>query len=378
MNEITPIALKNMNNSNASNSNTMSKISFNNKPNPFSTALKAKVDTYFESQQVTPVGNTPLFFKNVFLIGSLAALYVILVFFNPNVWVAILLCVLLGFNLALIGFNIMHEAGHQSLSKRKWLNILSSYSLNAMGGNIYIWKLKHNISHHTYTNIDGEDHDINLKPFMRMDENQPRYWYHRYQYLYWVVFYGLAYAQWVLFQDFTQYFSHRMAPGAAQNKFEVKEHIIFWISKLFYVFTYIALPIFMVGIIKTIIGYSIAAVVCGFVISLVFQMAHAVEIADFPKPNPSSNKIEQEWAVHQVKTTADFATKNKLVSWLVGGLNFQVEHHLFPKVSHVYYSKIRPLVKETCKEFNLTYNEYPSFFKAFISHLRYLKKLGTA
>jgi linoleoyl-CoA desaturase len=167
-----------------------------------------------------------------------------------------------------------------------------------------------------------------------------------------------------------------MGPKAEKQQFAVKEHFIFWITKIFYVFAYIVLPMFTVGVVKTIIGYSIAAVVCGFVISIVFQMAHTVEIADFPLPNPSSNKIEHEWAVHQVNTTANFATKNKVISWMVGGLNFQVEHHLFPKISHVYYSKIRPMVKETCKEFNLTYNEYPSFFKAFASHLRHLKKLG--
>ena len=378
MNEIKPETLTNKQSSNVSNSKSMPKISFNNRPNPFSVALKQKVDAYFKKEEVNPVGNSPLFFKNIFLIASLVVLYVILVFFTPVAWVSTILCGLLGLNFALIGFNVMHEGGHQSLSKHKWLNIISGYSLNVMGGNIYFWKLKHNISHHTYTNIDGEDHDINLKPFMRMDENQPRYWFHKYQYLYWAVFYCMAYFAWISFEDFNKYFTGRMGPKAEKHKLSVKEHFIFWITKILYAFAYIVLPMFLVGVVKTIIGYSIAAIVCGFVISVVFQMAHTVEVADFPQPDEASNKIESEWAIHQINTTANFATKNKVISWFVGGLNFQVEHHLFPKVSHVYYSKIRPLVIETCQEFNITYNEYPSFFKAFASHLRHLKKLGTA
>jgi linoleoyl-CoA desaturase len=258
------------------------------------------------------------------------------------------------------------------------MNTIAGYSLNLVGGNSHFWKLKHNINHHTYTNISGDDHDINLSPLMRVEESQPRYWFHKYQHVYCMFFYSLTYLSWIFVDDFQKYFTGRMASGADKHTFDMKQHFIFWISKFFYCSIFIVLPIIMVGLIPTIIGYLVAALVCGLFISIIFQLAHLVEATSFPKPNCDSNRIEQEWALHQLSTTTDFGTKNKVLSWLVGGLNFQVEHHLFPKVSHVYYSYIRKLVKETCEEHQVTYNEYPSFFMAFKSHFAYLKRLGSA
>jgi linoleoyl-CoA desaturase len=134
----------------------------------------------------------------------------------------------------------------------------------------------------------------------------------------------------------------------------------------------------MLGPLYALTGYAIVTFICGLFISIVFQLAHVVEGTLFPAPNDQTNKIEQEWAIHQVSTTANFSTKNKFLSWLLGGLNFQVEHHLFPKVSHVHYPAINKLVKETCREFNIRYLEYPSVSKAFRSHLAHIKKLGVA
>src|SRR5689334_3925066 len=180
----------------------MPQISFNNKPNPFFQSLKLKVDRYFTENKKKPWGNRHLFIKNTILVSSMVTLYVILVFFTPHPAISIPLCILLGICFALIGFNIMHEGAHQSISKYKWVNALSAYSLNMMGGMSHFWKMKHNISHHTYTNISGEDHDINLEPLLRMDKNQPRYWFHRYQHYYWIFLYSITYIAWVYYQDF--------------------------------------------------------------------------------------------------------------------------------------------------------------------------------
>lgn len=313
--------------------------------------------------------------KSSILIITLISIYVTLVFFTPTTWISLILCGLLGFNFAAIGFNIMHEGGHGSFSKNKILNNFGAYSLNVMGGTIYFWKQKHNINHHTYTNIDGMDHDIDVK-FMRMHEEQPKFKYHRFQHIYWVLLYGISYMAWILYQDFEKYFSQKMGSKGVKRKIERKEHFIFWGTKLFYITTYLIVPIIMVGALETLIGFVIAGFVCGYSISIVFQLAHVVEGTQFPEPNPESGKMEQEWAVHQVVTTANFATKSKLVSWFLGGLNFQVEHHLFPKISHVHYPQINKLVMETCKEFNVGYIEYPTVYKAFASHLSHIKKLG--
>jgi linoleoyl-CoA desaturase len=126
------------------------------------------------------------------------------------------------------------------------------------------------------------------------------------------------------------------------------------------------------------IGYTLIVLVTGFIISIVFQLAHVVEDLNFPEPNPETKKIDNEWAIHQIETTANFATKSKLVSWYVGGLNFQVEHHLFPKISHIHYPQINQFVRETCEQFNLNYIEFPTMLGAVKSHLSHLKQIGVA
>lgn len=353
----------------------MSKVSFNNKQSPFFTSLKGKVNDYFSDNNIRTYGNKKLYIKSTIQISSAIILYVLLVFFNPGTLISILLCCLLGINLAVIGFNVMHEGGHQSFSRYKWLNTIGAYSLNVLGGNTFFWKIKHNISHHTYTNIDGMDSDIDLRPFMRLHENQSRLWIHKFQHFYCIVLYGMSYFAWVFWDDFQKYFTGKISPEQ-KKKMDVKEHLIFWITKIMYVGVYIVLPIFIVGILKALVGFAIICFVCGIAIAVVFQLAHVVEGTSFPQPDKVSNKIEQEWAIHQVNTTANFSTKSSVVSWLLGGLNFQVEHHLFPKISHVHYPKINQLVRKTCEEFKVNYLEYPSFFKAIYSHLSHIKKLG--
>ncbi|MEO5911882.1 MAG: acyl-CoA desaturase [Pelobium sp.] len=355
----------------------MSKVSFNNSKSPFFKALKEKVNDYFAKNSIPKTGGPKLFFKSLIIILSGISLYTILVFFTPPAIIAIFLCALLGINLAVIGFNIMHEGGHGSFSKYKWINKFSAYSLNAMGGTIHFWKQKHNIDHHTYTNIEGLDHDIHVK-FMRMHQEQPKRAYHKFQHLYWVLLYGLSYMAWILFEDFSKYFSGKMGKAAEKRKFDKKEHLIFWLTKLTYLFVYFIVPILMVGWLETLVGFVVIGVICGFTLSIVFQLAHVVEGTQFPMPQLETQKITSEWAIHQVSTTSNFATKSKIVSWFLGGLNFQVEHHLFPNISHVHYPHINKLVKETCQEFNVSYNEHKTMAKAFISHLGIIYKLGQA
>lgn len=355
----------------------MSRITFNNKQTPFFSSLKEKVNQYFADNNIHTSGNRKLYTKSVIQIVSAVTFYVTLVFFTPGTIVSLILCVLFGINLAVIGFNVMHEGGHQSFSKNKTLNTLGAYSLNVLGGNTFFWKIKHNINHHTYTNIEGMDSDIDLQPFMRLHENQSHKWIHKFQHIYCLFLYGISYISWVFWDDFMKYFTGKIAAGQ-NRKLDMKEHFIFWITKALYVFVYLVVPILMVGLGKALIGFGVIAFVCGITIAIVFQLAHVVEGTAFPEPDKESNKIEQEWAVHQIVTTANFSTNSKVISWLLGGLNFQVEHHLFPRISHVHYPKINQFVRETCEEYKITYLEHKTLLKAIHSHLCHIKKLGKA
>lgn len=353
----------------------LTKISFANINSDFSAVLKKKVYGYFASQQIPFTGNRKIYFKTGILLSALIINYLLLVFATPPVWLALPLCLLMGFNLAAIGFNVMHDGAHGSYSRKRWVNEVMGYSLNLMGGNSYIWKQKHNINHHSFTNVEGYDDDIDIQPWIRTNINQPKRWYHRYQYIYWIFLYGLIYITWVFVEDFNKYFSGKIA-NTKFRKMNMKEHVIFWLSKAVFIFIFIVLPVLHVGLLETIVGYTLASFVCGFVLSIVFQLAHVVEGPSFPLADTKTQTLEQEWTIHQLATTANFSTSSKIISWFVGGLNFQIEHHLFPKISHVHYPVISKMVKEVCLQFNVRYIEYPTLFSALRSHVVYLKNVG--
>jgi linoleoyl-CoA desaturase len=283
---------------------------------------------------------------------------------------------LLGFILASIGFNVMHDACHGSYSSKKWVNNIMGLSLNALGGNAFIWKFKHNIVHHTYTNVDGVDDDIAKSPLMRQCASQKWVPAHRFQHIYVVLVYAISSVAWVAMMDFNKYFKRKVFTTQLQ-KMDIKEHIIFWASKALYGLFYVAIPVYFVGWKSWAIGYAAMEIVMGLTLALIFQLAHVVEHAEFEAAAGMESKlIENEWAIHQIKTTANFAPKNKFINWYVGGLNYQVEHHLFPRVSHVHYPAISGIVQKTCEDFNLPYNTYPTFTGSLASHFRMMKQLG--
>jgi linoleoyl-CoA desaturase len=355
----------------------MIKYTFDNNGKSFFKGLKENVDAYFLSHQLHPAGNKRLFMKGLIQVLASAILYNILVFFTPGVLVSLLLCVLLGFNLAIIGFNVMHEGGHQSFSRHKPINDVAAYFLNILGGISYYWKVKHNVNHHTYTNVEGMDSDIDVKPFMRLHEAQPWKSYHRYQHIYWVPLYGISYLAWVFYEDFVKYFSVKISPNGEKKSMPLREHVIFWMTKITYVTVYVVLPILMVGFVPWLIGFLVITFVCGLTTSIVFQLAHVVEGTQFHLPVSEGANAKQEWAIHQVVSTANFGTSSKVLHWLLGGLNFQIEHHLFPRISHIHYPVISEYVKKACAEAGVTYHEYKSMFAAIYSHLTHLKQLGT-
>jgi len=354
----------------------MPKISFNNKQRAFYTALKLSVDEYFSSNNLKKTGNNKLFIKTFVLIPAAVLLYISLLVFNMPVVVGLLLSGLFGFVLASIGFNVMHDACHGSYSKHNQVNSIMGLTLNALGGNAFIWKFKHNIIHHTYTNVDGVDDDIAKSPLIRQCQTQKWFPMHRFQHAYVVLVYSITSIAWVFIMDYTKYFSRKVVATPLQ-KMNTKEHFVFWLSKVLYILFYIAIPVLAVGWQKWALGFLSFNIVMGFTLAIVFQLAHVVEHTEFEFAAENDHlKIEEEWAVYQVKTTANFATKNKIISWFVGGLNFQVEHHLFPRISHVHYAALNKIVKQTCLQHSIPYNEFPTMTKAIASHFRIMKELG--
>jgi len=343
----------------------------------FHAELKRKIGEYFNQKGKSTTGNFKLFFKAIFLVVSLILVYIHLIFFTPPVFWALMECVILGCLIAAVGFNVMHDGAHGSFSKYKWINSIASNFANFLGASQHMWKMKHNVIHHTYTNIHGVDDDIEARPLLRLCDEQPRYKIHKYQHFYFWAAYSLLYIYWIFVTDYKKYFSGKIG-SIHLRKMTLNEHLSFWFYKVAHAFIFVILPIYMLGFVSWIIGFLSMGFVAGFVLSIVFQLAHTVEHTHFPLPDTATGKMEDEWAIHQVKTTANFATQNRLVSWLVGGLNFQIEHHLFPKISHVHYPEISRIIRQVCEEYGITYVEYPKVRYAVASHIHFLKQMGQA
>jgi linoleoyl-CoA desaturase len=335
--------------------------------------LRQRVHTYFSESNTPQTGNWQLYSKAIILIATLVGSYITLLFYTPPIGIAIALCVIMGVATAGIGFNIMHDGSHGSFSKNKFLNKMAAYTLNMLGGNASIWNIKHNVVHHSFTNVDGVDADIDANPFLRMCRTQKYRSFHRFQHIYVVFFYSFMYFFWMFYLDYKRYFKGDV--GGVPTNLSTAEHISFWGSKALCYFFVLILPIYQLGFLTALGGYLIYVTVAGFITSVIFQLAHTVEHTEFPLPN-EDGKLDNEWAIHQVQTTANFATRNPILTWFCGGLNFQIEHHLFPKISHVHYPAISRIVRETCSEYDLHYIEFPRLDTAVKSHWRLLYELG--
>jgi linoleoyl-CoA desaturase len=352
----------------------MAKVSFKNNQRAFYSSLKHSVDEYFSSTGLKKTGNWKLYSKAAVLFPLAVGIYIFFLFGTYSALLGILLSVVMGLTLVSIAFNVMHDACHGSYSSKKWVNELLSLTMNALGSNAFIWKVKHNVVHHTYTNIDGLDDDIAKSPLLRHCPSQKWVPMHRFQFVYMFLLYGLSTILWLFLTDMIKYFSKKIV--VTEMKMTVKDHIIFWASKLLYVFFYAVLPVMFVGWGNWIIGFLVIQLTMGITLSLVFQLAHVVEKTSFEEAGEEAKVLDTEWAVHEVMTTANFAPGNKLISWFVGGLNYQVEHHLFPKVSHIHYPALSRIVKEHCSVMNIPYHSYNTMAAAVLSHIKVMKQLG--
>jgi linoleoyl-CoA desaturase len=244
-----------------------------------------------------------------------------------------------------------------------------------IGGSSYLWRWKHVVLHHTYANITGHDTDIDAGVLGRFTPHQKRRAHHRWQHLYLWPLYGLLAIKWQLVDDFRTVATGRMS-GQRVPRPIGRDLAIFVIGKSLFFSMAFGIPLLFHSAGAVAASYVVAAVVAGAVLSVVFQVAHCVGEAQFPLPGGSTGDIESSWAVHQVQATVDFARHNGVVTWLLGGLNFQIEHHLFPRICHVNYPAIAPIVEGACRDFGIVYREHMSFRAALVSHFRWLRRMG--
>lgn len=340
--------------------------------------LKKRVNTYFKSNNISKFGNINMVLKTIFMVALYLVPYFFILFAVEQVWLALLLWIVAGFGMAGIGLSIMHDANHGAYSKYNFVNKFMGFLINIVGGNDLNWRIQHNVLHHTYTNVDGIDEDIDVDGLMRFSPNQERLKMHKYQHIYAWFLYGLLTMNWFFIKDYQQLIRYnKRGLLETQNIKFARAMTSIIVTKVFYAFVTIALPIWLAPTAwyVSVIGFVMMHFVAGLLLSLIFQSAHVIPSSDFPIPN-QSGVIEADWAVNQLYNTANFAPEYRILSWYVGGLNYQVEHHLFPNICHVHYRKISKIVRQTALEYNLPYYSYVSFYSALKDHAKLLKNLG--
>lgn len=342
----------------------------------FIKTLRKRVNEYFTQQNTNQYANTEMVIKSIVLISFWIGSYVLVVATNVSPLLKYIQWVLLGLSVALVTVNVGHDAIHGSFSRKKWINALLSHTFNLNGASAYMWTKMHNGAHHTYTNVHGYDEDIESLPILRLSPETKLKKIHKHQYWYSFLFYGLATLSWVFIKDYVKFFKNSVG-NYNNKKHPKKEYFYLFFYKFTYYFLFIVVPFLTLDLAwyHILLGFLLSHFVEGFYLAVVFMLAHVVEDTHFPMPS-TEGSIENTWAIHQLYTTANFSSKSRLMFYLTGGLNLQVEHHLFPNICSIHYMPLAQIVHETAHEFGLPYINYEKFGGAFVSHIRFLKEIG--
>lgn len=336
--------------------------------------LKCRVAAYFEQAQISSRGNGSMYLKTVVILSWLLGSYLGLLLWADAAWQVVLLSISLGLAMAGVGFAVQHDGGHCGYSCRPRLNRMMAQTLDLIGASSYVWHFKHNIIHHTYTNIAHVDSDTDVGPFARLTPSHTRHSFHRYQHLYIWFLYMMLPFKWIFFDDYRDLLTGRI--GTQRFPRPTAWQLLGILGmKVFNLGWTLVLPLCLRPAKGVALAYVVSALTLGLTLSVVFQLAHCLDRAEFPLPT-AKHEITNEWAVHQIETTVDFAPRSRLLTWFLGGLNYQVEHHLFPRICHIHYPALAKIVKQTCAEHGVRYRSYESFWEAVVAHARWLARMG--
>ncbi len=346
----------------------------------FLKTLRRRVNAYFSENGISRYGNMKMYIKSVAILGLYLIPYFLMItgmITGPFI-VLLGLWVLMGFGMAGIGCSIMHDANHGAYSKNQNVNRLMGHMVNLIGGSAINWKIQHNVLHHTYTNIEGLDEDIDPGPLMRLSPHKKWFKAHKFQHIYGWFLYGLMTFLWLTTKDYNQLFRyHKMGLLKGQKVSLWPQLFRLILGKIIYYGLFLALPMYLLPIPwwQTLVLFIAMHFTTGFLFGAIFQTAHVMPTREYPLPD-ETGKMKRNWAIHQMMTTMNYSPNSRIFAWYIGGLNYQVEHHLFPNICHIHYPGISGIVRQTAQEFGIPYRSTSTFIKALGEHAMMLKDLG--
>lgn len=344
----------------------------------FQKTVHKRIKAYFEENNISRHANAAMVLKTIAMVSFYFIPYLLFITgVVSNSWTILGLWGLMGIATAFAGVNIMHDANHGSYSRHLAVNSFIGHAFNIIGIFPAMWKLQHNVLHHTYTNVEGADDDIDAPPILRLSPHDPLKKIHKGQYIYAWFLYMLLTIMRTTSKEFSQISSYSKKGLIKSKKKTIRYFVELGLWKVVYFGYLIVLPSFLLPqSLWFFIGcWIFMHLFTGFILSIIFQLAHVMPDCAYPLPD-EAGKLDASWAVHQMHTTTNFATGNRFITWWFGGLNFQVEHHLLSHICHVHYPKIAPIVEQTAKEFGVPYYAQSTFGNALVSHGKMLYKLG--
>lgn len=356
----------------------ITKVRFSKNERPeFYKVLNQRVNNYFRENKLSKKANLDMKFKTAFMLTLYFAPFGFIYLDCIHSFATLMMSYLvMGLGMSGIALSVMHDANHGAYSEDKRINNALGYLLNFIGGYHVTWKVQHNVLHHSYTNIHGHDEDLNQN-VMRFSPDQARKSFFKYQAYYATFLYALLTINRFLVKDILQLIRYHRNHLLTQHTFlfYLVELII---TKLLYLYFVLILPIMTLDFpaYQILIAFFVMHFLTSLILALIFQPAHILEETDFYVPG-ENNSMENDWVIHEMRTTSNFARKGKIFSWFIGGLNYQIEHHLFPHICHIHYKSIAIILKVTAEEYKIPYNQHTTFYDALKSHYTMLDKLGT-
>lgn len=334
--------------------------------------LKRLVNDYLSKTPLEAIGPRQMYYKSAFLVCCWITAYTLLLTVGPSYWfVGVISLVTLLILTCGLEFCIMHDASHFTFSSHRWLNkVALNLALSVLGACPLSWHQEHVVRHHGHTNILGSDPDVYASHVLRLHPDDKWHWWHQWQHYYGMPLFSFMWLHWV-YNDLV---------NAIFNTYQLsrRRYWLFWtlifVGLIPHIILGLVIPylafkdIWVVGI-----GYVLFFMSLSIVMAMTFVLAHVSDGQTFYQ---SHDDIQKDWAVHQLETTADFAVNNRFLIFLLGGLNFQVEHHIFPAICHLHYPQIQKIVKKYCNEHGVRYHEEETLWGALRSHVVHLKTMS--